>query len=944
MGRFPVRLRTLVVVIATVSFLAIGILNVRDRARWLDPSDGVFWKETGAGLVAEEVDSAGPGHAAGIRTGDVLKAINGRPVATLGDRADLLYGEVGVGGYAVYTIGGDSGTRDVGIQAAGRRLFQPVDFPRSLLALVHLAVGLFVIVRAGGRPRAFHFFLICLTAFVVYLYSYTSALKPLDYLVYGLSVAAFLLLPALFIHFCLRFPIDTAEGTSRAPWLYVPAILLGLLHALWFSGHLAALGLPRTASSQALLDRIELAYFCLGFAAGGSLLLVRRSRARDFITRQQLKWVGYGTLAGIVPFSLAYGLPWLLGARPGLAATSSELSLGLIPLAFAYAIVRYRLIDVEVIVRRGAAYFLASALLLALYILFVLALGKALEWAAPEAGFLAVSLAALAIALLFAPLRNAIQYRLDRRFYKERFDDRSSLLEFARTLGTEINLERVSRNVLERVRQTFQVDRAALFLADPVRAGCFFVACGVGTDALTGISPLLREDELFAEETGEGGAGAILEGHLRRAHPVLQREGLVHLQDLSVRDRRIGVIALGNLPPGRHFSSEDLDLLQALARYAAIALDNANLYRSIETKALELERLRRYSENIIESINIAVLSLDLDGRAISCNRAFEQLYGMDREELAGAHVEQVLPADVIASIENAAGRPAWNGKTVTNIYKLFLENRRGERLIVNLSVVPLLDPLARGSGCLIVMDDITEKVRLEEQLLQVEKLSSIGLLAAGLAHEVNTPIAGISSYTQMLLKEMPDSDARKPILQKIEKQTFRAAEIINGLLNFARMNGTEFTEIDINHLIRESLNLLEHQFRHSRIRVEPQLDAALPPVRGNAGKLEQVFVNLFLNARDAMPAGGLLRIRTRHTDGSVEVDIADSGVGISEENIKRIFDPFYTTKRSGKGTGLGLAITYGIIQEHGGRIFVESAPHKGTCFKLRLPARETVTA
>lgn len=944
MGTFPVRLKPLATVIATAFLLAIGILNVRDRARWIDPSDGVYWKETAGGLVAEEVDPAGPGYLAGIRTGDVLRAISGRSVATLGEYSDRLYGEVGVGGYAVYTIGGERGTRDLEIRAAGKKLFRPVDFPRSLLALVHLAVGLFVIVRGGRRPRAFHFFLICLTAFVVYLYSYTPALKTLDFLVYGLSVAAFLLLPVLFVHFCLRFPIDTAKGKSRALWLYMPAFLLGLLHALWFAGHLAAVGLPRTASSQAILERIELAYFCLGFVAGGSLLLVRRSRARDFITRQQLKWVGYGTLAGIVPFSLAYGLPWLLGARPGLAVMSSQLFLGLIPLAFAYAIVRYRLIDVEVIVRRSAAYFLASALLLALYILFVLVLGKGLEWAAPEAGFLAVSLAALAIALLFAPLRNAIQYRLDRRFYKERFDDRSSLLEFARTLGTEINLEKVSRNILERVRQTFQIEKAALFLADPVHAGCFFVACGVGTEALTGISPLLREEELYEEEAGQDGSRTILEGHLRPAHPVLQREGLLHLQDLSVRHRRIGVIALGNLPPGRHFSSEDLDLLQALARYAAIALDNASLYRSIETKALELERLRKYTENIIESINIAVLSLDLDGRVISCNRAFEQLYGIDRKELAGMRVEQVLPGDVIASIENAAGRAAWNYTTVTNIYKLFLENRRGERLIVNLSVVPLLDPLARNSGCLIVMDDITEKVRLEEQLLQVEKLSSIGLLAAGLAHEVNTPIAGISSYTQMLLKEMPDSDARKPILQKIEKQTFRAAEIINGLLNFARMNGTEFTEIDINHLIRESLNLLEHQLRQGRIRVEPQLDDSLPPVVGNAGKLEQVFVNLFLNAKDAMPAGGLLRIRTQRSDGSVEVDIADSGVGISEENIKRIFDPFYTTKRSGKGTGLGLAITYGIIQEHGGRIFVESAPHKGTCFKLRLPARETVTA
>jgi signal transduction histidine kinase len=196
----------------------------------------------------------------------------------------------------------------------------------------------------------------------------------------------------------------------------------------------------------------------------------------------------------------------------------------------------------------------------------------------------------------------------------------------------------------------------------------------------------------------------------------------------------------------------------------------------------------------------------------------------------------------------------------------------------------------------------------------------------------------------MLLKGMPDSDDRKPILQKIEKQTFRAAEIVNGLLNFARMNGTDFADIDINRLIQESLSLLDHQFRHNHIQVEPRLDHAVPPVYGNAGKLQQVFINLFLNAKDAMPHGGLLRIQTQRNDSTVEVDIADSGIGISEDNLKRIFDPFYTTKRSGKGTGLGLAITYGIVQEHGGRIFVESTPQKGTHFRLNLPTRETVRA
>jgi len=248
-------------------------------------------------------------------------------------------------------------------------------------------------------------------------------------------------------------------------------------------------------------------------------------------------------------------------------------------------------------------------------------------------------------------------------------------------------------------------------------------------------------------------------------------------------------------------------------------------------------------------------------------------------------------------------------------------------------------PAKGDSGSLIVMDDITGKVQLEDQLLQAEKLSSIGLLAAGIAHEVNTPIAGISSYTQMLLKDTPETDRRKQILQKIEKQTFRAAEIVSGLLNFSRLNSSEFKDVDINQLIEDSLALLNHQFQLNNIKVESCYDPTLPPVFGNTGKLQQVFVNLFLNARDAMPSGGEIAVQTGMNESMIVVDISDTGAGITEENIRRIFDPFFTTKSIGKGTGLGLAVTYGIIQEHGGGIFVDSSSEKGTHFRVKLPTR-----
>ncbi len=938
MNAFPVPFKIVVTVLLTCVLVTIGILNLRDRVSAVEPSDGVFWSESPDGLVAEEVVSGSPGYRLGIRPGDRLVSINGQPISNLGQYSDLVY-DLGINTTATYTVISGSVPRDLSLEFYGKVSLRALDYFRAILAFLNLGIGLFVIVRGVRIPRAFHFYLICLTTFVVALYSYTTSLTGLDWTVYALSVAGFLLLPILFLHFCLQFPIESSARV-RVPLIYLPALAFLTMHLLWMAGRLAGLGLPRTAASSQLLDRIEMIYFCIGFVIGGGVLLRRRYTVTDFVARQQLKWVGFGTLAGVVPFSLIYGIPFLLGARANFAMESSLLLLGLIPLSLAYAVVRYRLIDVEVIVRRGAAYFLASSLLLLIYLFFVLAVGHVLQQIAPEANFIAICAGALAVALLFAPMRSRIQSRLDRFFYKGQFDDRASLLEFARTLSSEISLAPLSRSILERISRTFQIPQVALFLAEPIHPGFYRLADAMGMD-LPDAGHLYREDDLRDRNGSSGAVEPDFGSRLCRTQPDWNKAGIFALQELNLRGRRIGMIGLGRPKHGRHFSTEDLDLLGALAGYAAIALENASLYRSIENKAMELERLKTYTENIIESINVAVLALDTNGLVTSCNRAFEELHHVRREQILGALLQSVFAEDFVVSVHKATGTWGWELKSTSNIFKLYLENRVGEKLIVNLSIIPLLDTTDLNSGCLIVMDDITEKTRLEDQLLQAEKLSSIGLLAAGLAHEVNTPITGISSYTQMLLKETPETDNRKPILEKIEKQTFRAAEIVNGLLNFARMNGAEFEDLDVNRLIQESLSLLDHQMRQNHIRVEASLESTLPPVYGNGGKLQQVFINLFLNARDAMSSGGELKVRTAMNDHMVIVDINDTGIGISEENIKRIYDPFFTTKRSGKGTGLGLAVTYGIIQEHGGRIFVDSAPGAGTHFRLKLPTRRS---
>jgi signal transduction histidine kinase len=206
---------------------------------------------------------------------------------------------------------------------------------------------------------------------------------------------------------------------------------------------------------------------------------------------------------------------------------------------------------------------------------------------------------------------------------------------------------------------------------------------------------------------------------------------------------------------------------------------------------------------------------------------------------------------------------------------------------------------------------------------------------------VNTPLAVISSYTQLLAKQLQGDEKRSSLLEKITTQTFRASEIVNSLLNFSRTSGGEFQMIDLNRTVQDTLLLLDHQLKTSRVRIESDFYKDLPQVMGNSGKLQQVFLNLFLNAKDAMPEGGTLKVSTLNGDG-VRVTISDTGSGIAPENLNRIYDPFFTTKtnvREGqrRGTGLGLSVSYGIIQEHAGKIQVSSHPGQGTTFELEFP-------
>jgi two-component system, NtrC family, sensor kinase len=616
----------------------------------------------------------------------------------------------------------------------------------------------------------------------------------------------------------------------------------------------------------------------------------------------------------------------------------SVLSLGILPLTFGYAIFRYRLMDVDLIFKRGMVYTLAAGAIAGAYFAVVAGVAELVHLQIPSSGPIGLVLAIVATALLFDPVRKWIQERIDQFFYRTGYDYRKTLIEFGRELSSETDLDKMLSAVVDRLSRTLLVDRMAVFLSDGETSEQFVIAKSFGMTQTAGLDlsflgtprPEDVVGHLFFDNTHQVPRETL------NAQQAIAKLDLNYYIPCRAQKHIIAVLGLGKTVEGDFLTSEDVELLETLAGYLAIAIQNARLYASLQQKVAEYERLKDFNENIVESINVGVLAVDLADRIESWNSQMEVMYALPRWQALTRPLGEVFPAAFVEEFYRVRQNPG-----IHNLYKFRLGTPTGESRVVNVAIAPLVTKDFSVIGRLIIMDDITERIELEAQLTQADKLSSIGLLAAGVAHEVNTPLAVISSYAQMLSKQVQGDPQKGALLEKITRQTFRASEIVNNLLNFSRTSGTEFTAIDVNKIISDTLALLEHQFKVTRIKVQDERSSQIPLINGNAGRLQQVFLNLFLNAKDAMSNGGTLRIATMNGE-SVSVMVSDTGTGIAQEHIHRIYDPFFTTKttpREGqpRGTGLGLSVTYGIIQEHAGKIRVESRHGEGTTFYLDFP-------
>lgn len=372
------------------------------------------------------------------------------------------------------------------------------------------------------------------------------------------------------------------------------------------------------------------------------------------------------------------------------------------------------------------------------------------------------------------------------------------------------------------------------------------------------------------------------------------------------------------------------------------AIEGYNLMIEKVRLQKELIEARNFLESIIEKAGDAISVVDLEGKIIYWNEGAEKIYGYRKEEALGRKpLDFLVPPDETLKAKeekrfNGLMAQVWKGEVVSNV-EVKRQTKGGREITVSVTLSPLKDASGRIVGASRICKDITSMKKAEEKLLLSERLSSMGELIAGVAHEIRNPLSGIKINTQVLARKKDFPAMEKQLLESTLEGVEKIQKIVDDMLDYAKPRAAEYKREAINAIVEKSLDVLNVQLKSANILTSFERGVELPLVKIDRHQIQQVLINIMLNAIHAMDKGGALTVRTFLTDnGGVGIEVKDTGVGISAAHLKRIFDPFFTTKS--RGTGLGLSITMKLLENHGALIDVTSEEKKGTLFTIRFPA------
>ncbi|MBM3143118.1 MAG: PAS domain S-box protein [Chloroflexi bacterium] len=561
---------------------------------------------------------------------------------------------------------------------------------------------------------------------------------------------------------------------------------------------------------------------------------------------------------------------------------------------------------------------------------------------------------------------NATDQQLESAYQATRRSEKRlyALNEIAAIVSQSLELEDILSAVVDKVKQVMSLDIVLIFLLDQDKQELKLVTHREVSDEFVAGLKGLKVGEGFNGRVAQTGEPLLIEDASedpRLTREVVKREGMRSevIVPLKAKGNVVGTLA-GAMRGSRQFLDEEVELLIHIASHVGMAIENTRLYRRERLSAEQaLASERRYRE-IFEGAHDAIWIHDSHGNIIAANKATEELVGYTSKELLRMNVRDFLAEEGL-NLARQIRRKLFSGETVEQPYEQRLIRRDGTEAILKLTT-NLISEDGKLMGFQNIARDVTREKEMQdklsaayrelseshqrlkesqEQLIQAEKLTSLGQLAASIAHEVNNPLSGVLAYTQLLAKKVRGNNISKDValdyLSKMEAELTRSTKLIRSLLDFARQSPPTFRQLNLNDVVNRAFELAAHSAELQHIQTVKELDPSLPHLMADFDQLHQVCTNLILNAIQAMPQGGKLTLRTSVSNGQLKIEVQDTGCGISPENMRKLFTPFFTTKHEVKGVGLGLAISYGIIQRHHGRIEVQSKKGKGTTFIIYLP-------
>ena len=608
----------------------------------------------------------------------------------------------------------------------------------------------------------------------------------------------------------------------------------------------------------------------------------------------------------------------------------------------AYGIATRKIMEVGVLFRRLISYGLLSAYLLALYVLVWWLAATALRSSVSSAHTIAHVIAAIVVAFAMAPARGISQRLAERLFIgSHQLDFRATVSKAAKVLSSVTTLRDLLDRFANTVAEAVGTDRVFILLQDKQGFSQQYPMADLGSRQRL---ELTRDQATIAQL--ESSREPIVMDELHRARPTPQLQRVMRQLDslqialamgIFARDQLAGVLLLGPRRSGRIYGNIEQSALQVLCGQLAVAIENAELFT-------EVQNAKIYNETLLENLTSGVVAAGVDERITVFNNEAGLITALNSEEMLDRSLDN-LPNQLGAPLRDTlrTGESQENGEIIL---------RAGNQdLIVRTSTQIFHGEDGKMLGALMVLTDITAIKRLELQIRRSDRLASLGTLSAGMAHEIKNPLVSIKTFAQLLPERYQDSDFRETFSNLIGHEIDRIDSLVNQLLRFARPTKPVLKPMHAHEVLEKSLLLIGHRLYQKEIKLTRSWEADVDTIRADADQLEQVFLNFFLNAIDAMKNGGELIVSTQirndeawlsnvsqsngETREALRITIRDNGEGIRSEDIPHVFDPFFSTKDY--GTGLGLSVVHGIIQEHGGQVEVESELKKGTAFHILLP-------